>query len=220
MISKIIHQIWFRPEGEEDKPLPENFSRWSCSWKLHHPEWEYILWDRSLCDLFVAEHWPQCLRLYSEYPKNIYRIDFVRYLILHTLGGLYVDMDFECLRPFDDLMESELEFFVGTHLPSPCKTMSNALIASKSKHGVLEDLIQFLLSQGVVDKSTPLTVTGPSVLSKQVKLHVQDSGVKVFDFRYFYPFSWKEKEQAETKIYPETYARHYWASLWRKKSSV
>ena len=217
MIPKIIHQIWFRPEGKEEEPLPGDFLKWVESWKTIHPNWDYVLWDRSLCDTFVAERFPECLDLYNSFPKNIYRIDFVRCLILSLLGGVYVDMDFECLKPFDDLVDDSVRgFFVGLHKAPPNKTVSNALIASAPQHPVMTDFISLLVKKGINSKSkTPLLVTGPTVLTRIVRKYQDDPSVTIFDKDYFYPFSW-EKRNPDNKITENTYARHYWVSLWRK----
>lgn len=54
-IPKIIHQIW----SDKYKPLPEHLRIMGESWKEHHPDWEYILWDEKGMNDFIQLHYPQ-----------------------------------------------------------------------------------------------------------------------------------------------------------------
>lgn len=47
--------------------------------------------------------YPACLPLFLGYPDQIQRVDAARYMILYHFGGLYSDLDVECLRTFDAL---------------------------------------------------------------------------------------------------------------------
>ena len=53
--------------------------------------WEYRLSEDAANRRFIAEHFPWFLSLYDIYRLNIQRADAVRYLILFTHGGLFVD---------------------------------------------------------------------------------------------------------------------------------
>lgn len=93
-IPKIIHQIWIGP----NRP-PEQFEKWKESWLKLHPTWEYILWDEekiSQLKLINQE--------FIDQEKNYgAKSDLIRYEIIYQFGGLYIDIDFECIKPLDFL---------------------------------------------------------------------------------------------------------------------
>ena len=47
------------------------------------------------------------METYDCLSKNIQRIDAVRYMYLHHFGGVYVDLDFESIRPMDDYLRGK-----------------------------------------------------------------------------------------------------------------
>ena len=44
------------------------------------------------------EHYPWFLPTYQSYPYAIQRVDVLRYFLLHSLGGVYIDLDMGCRR--------------------------------------------------------------------------------------------------------------------------
>jgi mannosyltransferase OCH1-like enzyme len=57
--------------------------------------------------------------VYEEYDQAIKRVGAVRYFIMHCHGGVYVDLDFEALRPLDSLLAEE-ELVLGCPVPEWC----------------------------------------------------------------------------------------------------
>ena len=47
------------------------------------------------------EHYPWFLPTYQSYPYAIQRVDVLRYFLLHSLGGVYIDLDMGCRRRLD-----------------------------------------------------------------------------------------------------------------------
>jgi len=90
-LPKKIHQIWL------GSPLPDKYREYTDSWKRFNPEWEYKLWtDGDDVDIPRRD-------LFDSIRNPGQKSDFLRYHILNQFGGLYVDTDFECLKPFDTL---------------------------------------------------------------------------------------------------------------------
>ena len=94
-ITRIIHQTW-----KDEDSVPPQMAAFSAGWRKLHPDWEYRLWTDESIDAFVAKEFPQLYGIFESYPWQIQRVDFA---VLHfeKFGGLFVDMDFEALRPFD-----------------------------------------------------------------------------------------------------------------------
>lgn len=83
-------------------PLPEMAERCIASWKKYMPDWEYMLWNESYFDISSA---PLYVRQAYEARKYAFVSDYVRLWALEQYGGLYMDVDFEVYRPFDELMD-------------------------------------------------------------------------------------------------------------------
>ncbi|OAP62352.1 hypothetical protein AYL99_04555 [Fonsecaea erecta] len=96
-IPKLIHQSWSSTE------LPGKFERWSSTCREQHPDWEWVLWTDEDNEELVRTHFPWLLKTYLGLPSVIYRADLVRNLYMYMFGGVYSDLDVECLRPVDEL---------------------------------------------------------------------------------------------------------------------
>ena len=102
MIPKIIHYCWFG-RGE----MPELVQTCIASWHTHMPDWEFRLWSEENFDIMSS---PQYVREAYEAKKYAFVSDYVRLWALEREGGLYMDVDFEVYRSFDDLMEQYAAF--------------------------------------------------------------------------------------------------------------
>ncbi len=98
MIPKLIHQTWCSPKYTRNDGTP-------ASWRAMNPDWEYRLWTDPELDQFVADNYPEYIDLYRSYPHVVQQADLGRYLLLHKFGGVYADMDTDCLASFDPLCD-------------------------------------------------------------------------------------------------------------------
>ena len=98
MIPAILHQTW------KSDAIPARFQAYADSWKRHNPHWTVMFWsDRMLLE-FVAEHYPDFLSMFCGYTRGVQRSDAARYMLLHHFGGVYADIDCECVAAFDPIM--------------------------------------------------------------------------------------------------------------------
>ena len=226
MIPKIIHQTWKTEDIPSDwQPLVE-------SWKNFHPNWKYMFWSDQSGLEFVESEFPDFYDTYQSYSYGIQRADALRYLLLQHYGGLYVDMDFECLRSFDNLI-SKSKLLIGweptKHLAEfdHSKVICNALIASEQNHPFWHHVIGYLKNnnQKVLIHSDVLCTTGPRML-QQVFEKYPGSDISVAPAKAFYPLSNNDK-LFDTLSYPlqgrklrqdlvrdNCFAIHYWANSW------
>lgn len=98
MIPPRLLQTW-----KSKTDIPPHFSRWSASFRLQNPQFEFELWDDHDNRQFIHKQFPWFAGIYNAYPAEIYRVDAMRYFYLYLYGGIYADMDTECLKPLDDL---------------------------------------------------------------------------------------------------------------------
>jgi mannosyltransferase OCH1-like enzyme len=223
-IPQIIHQTW------KKEPVPAPMQKLVISWKQNHPAWEYRLWTDKQNREFVSTHYPDFLVRYDAYPYHIQRVDAVRYFILYTLGGLYVDLDFECLRSLEHLLSGH-ECLFGLEPQEHCEIhdrdhiIGNALMATAPGHSFFHEIIDDL-----TDYTPPqehrnnliLETTGPFMLTR-VYDRSRSSGVTLMPSKYFYPLSCSELEdvrrgQGESFVgkMREAYGIHYFAGTWWK----
>ncbi|MEM9211633.1 MAG: glycosyltransferase [Pseudomonadota bacterium] len=99
-IPKIIHQTWKTSDVPTEFGNPE-------SWKLQNPDWDYILWTDEMASEFVAKTFPDLYDLYVSYPFNVQRADLFRYCVISKMGGLYADIDTDCLAPISPITEDD-----------------------------------------------------------------------------------------------------------------
>lgn len=93
-IPPLIFQTW-----KSRSDIPANYRYWRETFVRHNPEAQVVLWDDEDNRAFIAAEFPWFLPTYDRFPREIFRADAVRYFFLFAFGGLYADMDSECLRP-------------------------------------------------------------------------------------------------------------------------
>ena len=105
LIPKKIHYCWFG-----GNPLPDIAHKCMESWEKFCPDYEIIRWDESNCDLQINDF----VRGAVEHKKWAFVSDYFRLKVIEEHGGIYLDIDVELLKPFDNLLE--LEGFMGFEL--------------------------------------------------------------------------------------------------------
>lgn len=166
-IPRIIHQTW------KTESLPDDFARYRESVRALHPGWEHRLWTDDDNRRLISEHYPWFLDTYDSYKHNIERVDAVRYFILLRHGGLYLDLDMECLKPIDDMLQADgLHFSLLAGPDIENTIIGNALMAAPKGHAFFSYLTKKLshLKTRDITFSDVFNNTGPDMLSRQIRL--------------------------------------------------
>lgn len=135
-IPKIIHQICLGSH------TPERLEKYRQSWVNAHPDWEYHLWTEKEVNILYLKNRSLYLSAESEEEKST----LLRYEILDQFGGVFVSLDFECLKPLDILSEN-CDFFAGMSDEIHHPEIHDALIGSTPGHPVLKACILKLRDQ-------------------------------------------------------------------------
>ena len=137
LIPKRIHHIWL---GQKD--LPPYFKIFKETWKKNNPDYEFFFWDDEECEklnLFNKE-------LFDSINNPGSKSDILRYEILYTYGGIYIDTDFECIRPIpNELLKKS---FVACMQFSYSPQIGNAILMSEPKSYLILELIKSCSSPG------------------------------------------------------------------------
>lgn len=221
LIPKIIHQIWIGP-----KPVPERVKWMMATWKELNPTWEYKLWTNEDLKDFHLETQAAFDALDNWGAKS----DLWRCEILDRFGGVYVDIDFECLKPLDEL-HHRYDFYCGI---LDEMYIANGLMASRPNHPIMKACIEKWKEISFFpqkDADLIMSVTGPLIFTNMIAEHLtkeENFGDKaiVFPQRYFFPLPrdlrfqfWDKKLQKKeiaTYITADSYGLHYWASTWQE----
>ncbi len=224
-IPRIIHQIWL------GSPVPEVFREWMNTW-INLEGWEYRLWTEKEIDKLNLYN----RALYDQSTNYGEKSDIVRLEILSQFGGVYADLDFECINPeiFEELHHS-FDFYIGfeplehgfTNKFNMFK-VCNAIMASSPGHPLILDLIENLKANYLAYKRCCNAVqrTGPSYLTRLICQHeysrAHNKRNMYLPCTFFYPISEPESRylfqhpDLQAHIPPETAGFHYWYGSWWK----
>lgn len=184
-IPKLVHQTW------ETKDLPPAMKATLDHNKAQNPEFKFILYDDQDRIQFLQTHFaPSVLTAYHTLVPGAYRADLFRYCVLYILGGIYMDMRFQCAEGFHLTEIAEPQYVKDNTKWGP-NVICNGCIVSNPSNKTLYNCIQQIvkhcehLHYGI----NTLCPTGSVVLGNCVKgeispiidmeLHEVPSGVEV-----------------------------------------
>lgn len=203
MIPKTIHQVWLGGN------LPTRFAEFIASWRRLHPEWGYHLWtDADRPELGVNEDlYERASSTVEEDRVGQFRADLVRLELLRRHGGVYVDVDMECIRPIDVLVEGH-ECFFGWEKEGIW--INNAVCGAVPLHPFIVRLVASVGDNVRRRRGRPPNwLTGPKYITPMFELYGRELGATVFPQATFYPYAWNELDRG-SESFPDSYAVHHW----------
>lgn len=215
MIPPILHQTW------KNEDIPERFRTWTGSWSRHNPGWTRMFWtDRTLVE-FVGEHYPDFLPTFCRYTKGVLRADAGRYLLLHHFGGVYADIDCECVAPFAPIMAEDRLVLCqepASHFADQAAfrglpyLLFNGTMASPPGHPFWLHLLSYL--PGLHRAKEAIDATGPAVLtSAQLSFPDRDSLV-IHPSSLFTPLDRDGRPGGKDGEASKALSVHHWAGTW------
>jgi mannosyltransferase OCH1-like enzyme len=221
-IPRIIHQTWKTPD------LPDKWQPLQQSWKEKHPTWEYRFTTDADNRHFFEQNYPGFLPVYDAYPLDINRAEAYRYFAMYHYGGVYVDMDFEALRPIDELLRDRqivFGFEPASHVNEYMvqtrglkQIVCNAFLASVPHHPFWEHVQKLLIENR--HAPTLFDATSIFLLTRAWATFPEPSQVTIVPSEWLYPIDHHEylqgitREQILTHVTPQTYAIHHWHGSW------
>lgn len=212
MIPKTIHYCWFG-RGE----MPPMAKDCIASWHKFMPDWEYKLWNE---DNFDVNQTPYTKEAY-EAKKYAFVSDYVRLWALCNEGGLYMDVDFEVFKPFDDLMCWDA--FAGFEGSKHSPVMMGVVASRANGEWVKEQLGHYHGRHFVSPDGTFDTTTNVQFVTAKMRENgfVQDGSeqdykdLHVFPTDYFCP----RQTTGEYLRTPNTYCDHLGLGSWTEQES-
>jgi len=128
------------------------------SFKRLNPGYSYLFYNDLQAKEFVHKHMsPEIIKTYEMLPMPVLKADYFRYISIYILGGVYSDLDTECLRPIDTWADNNanVSFIIGVEAEgSPEKlTIARPLqlcqwtFSASPKHPILERMIDKITQQ-------------------------------------------------------------------------
>ena len=216
LIPRIIHFIWLGSK------IPLHASCMIETWRQQHPGWIIKIWADEDVEPFGLRNKEAFNRTTNFGQKS----DIFRYEILYRFGGVYVDIDFECLKPFDELHTS-CEFYTGVSQEN--NYLYNGLIGIREGHPLMQACIEHLKTTDPIpvvgelfDALRIMYETGPYYFTRM--FHAMESfctrGTTLIlppIFIYPIPHSCARAITPEVRdrfIRPESLCIHHWECSW------
>lgn len=208
-----------------DDPVPKQLQEYMATWKKFLPDYEFVKWDFTRFDKSSSDWVSEAF----DNKKYAFAADYIRMYALYTMGGIYMDMDVEVLKPFDDLLgqnyflcyecDSEIPEVATFGVEKGCEWVSLMLEYYRDRHFVLPD--------GKLD-----TVPLPLVTKRVLESHgyglrpvsslssyketvsnssVDNKAVYVLPHDFFSP---KSYSTGKLKVTKNTYSIHRFSCSW------
>lgn len=162
-IPRIIHQLW------KTDSLPMRWRGAVESLRRYHKGWDYRLWTDASMDRHVRTRHPDLYPVFVGMNRHIMRVDVFRYVLMHDFGGLYCDLDYEFVRPFNyGDAEVLLSLEYDERYGDADDQIANYVFASVPRHDFWRHILDDLLARPPV-AATPsdvCVVTGPKLLTR------------------------------------------------------
>lgn len=202
MIPKKIHYCWFGYN-----PKPKLIQKCIESWKKYMPDYEIIEWNESNYDFNKIEYIREA---YSK-KKWAFVVDYARFDILNTHGGIFLDTDVELLKP---IPEEYLSYEGITGFESGGKIAPGLIYASLPKQKLLTEIMNYYQSkpfstdETICDIVTKILINNGLVLEDKIQVI---SNIAIFPQEYFCCF---DHETQLFNITENTISIHHYFASW------
>jgi mannosyltransferase OCH1-like enzyme len=128
VIPKTIHCFWFSGEKK-----PYAYQKCVDTWQEKLKGYEIIEWNKDNYDW----HKHPFIERAIELEAWAFAADFARLDVLKEYGGIYLDMDIEVFKPFDDLLGNDAILSFGSNL-----YIDLAILGAKKNHPLVEKMLK------------------------------------------------------------------------------
>ena len=207
MIPKKIHYCWFG-----GNPLPEWATQYINSWTKFCPDYDIIQWDETNYDVNKIDYMKQAYQL----KKWGFVPDYARLDIIYNHGGVYLDVDVEIIKPFDDLLkENGFAGFESVKFVA----LGLGFGAEKGNPVIKEMMEQYERMSFINDDGTLNLLASPSYSSDILKKmgyelngkYQKGENFTIYPTDFFCP---QDYETGVMRITDNTYSIHHYAATW------
>lgn len=217
-IPHVFHFIWLG-----DKPLPTPTRAFMAGWKRKHPRWKLRLWTDADLPGFPFSS-PAMAALYRSNANVGWRSDLLRYEILYRFGGVYADVDMECVHPIGGIIAPFAAFVpLVVMRPGWEAETNNGLLGATPGHPfyryLLARLPDWATNTRAARTGNVIWQTGPHALRQMLRdWRGQEAegithDVTLFPPHIFMPHTWDHRNETANR-FPAALTRHHWWGTW------
>ena len=172
------------------------------SWKARLPDYEFVLWNFGRFNKESSQWVSQAF----DSKKYAFAADYIRLYAVYHYGGIYLDMDIEVLRSFDDLLDADVMLAYENDERSGIE--AGCFGAEKGNPFVGECLDyyegrSFIKTDGSFD-----TLTLPKIMMRISEKYPR------LDIRDRFTFTCKSYQTGKIVTSEHSYAIHHFAGSW------
>jgi mannosyltransferase OCH1-like enzyme len=199
MIPKTIHYCWLSGDA-----VPEILQRHMKSWREKLPDYEFVLWNFDRFDINSSLWVKQAF----EARKYAIAADVIRLFAIYQYGGIYLDMDVEIIKPFDDLLESGIML---AYENNKNKNIEAGCFGAEKGHPFIKNCYDYFSGREFSAKVIDEGYTLPRVMKKIYVGNSDFHSLPVYPEDYFTAKKFRTGIIKKTK---NTYAVHHFAGSW------
>lgn len=204
MIPKIIHYCWL-----SNDPVPVELQKCMETWQKILWDYEFIKWDFNRFDINSSDWVKEAFAN----KKYAFACDYIRLYAIYHYGGVYMDMDIEVLKSFNDLLEKK--YMLAKERPDKLWLEAGCFGAVKHSEFIFKCLEyykdkHFINANGIIE-DTPL----PKIMACVYKDH--DYDFELGDWLYF---TCKSYDTGIVTKSDSSYAIHHFAGSWKEKDEL
>ena len=227
-LPKCIHMVWL---GK--KKFPNESRTFLKTWSNKNYDFETNLWQDNDADKLMSN---SILKDHYFLTQDVgFKSDLLRYEILNTHGGVYVDTDMECLRPIECLVSHSAFTYADQNKAEP----AIGFLASEPKSQFIKYLIPILdahIRNGIHKNDVfnrTLEMSGPNFLGNLIRMWFSGNPLSPIYNKYgchignklkdtsalfewtVYPYNpCTSQKHYNPKLHARAYAIHHWNASW------
>lgn len=201
MIPKIIHYCWL-----SENAIPTDLQEYVDGWKKKLPDYEFVLWNFNKFEK-NSSLWVQQA---FDNKKYAFACDYIRLFAIYNYGGIYMDMDIEVLKNFDDLLDKNLMMAYEDYT---CKGIEAGCFGAEKNNPLIKKCLDYYEGRSFVKADGAFDMIPlPKIMMMQLDEYDKS------DFYSCDYFTAKSYETGELFNNTNTYAIHHFAGSWTSKA--
>lgn len=176
-MQKTIHLMWI-DKNPNVSNIPKKYVRYVDTWKRTNKDWEIKIWyTKDIIELLKNNFSEREKEFWYNLEPHLCKCDFSRYLVIHSHGGLYVDLDFICRKNITPLIGENTSLFfkeLPEHLYFKVPQIYVGIFYAAKGHPFIRGFIDYIMtnynkSPRVTDNGV-LENTGPIALARYYEI--------------------------------------------------
>jgi mannosyltransferase OCH1-like enzyme len=223
-IPKTIHYCWL-----SDNPIPADYQKYMDLWKIKLPDYQFILWDTNRFDINKTTWTKQA------FDTGMYACtaDYIRLFAVYHHGGIYLDMDMEAIKPFDDLLNTDLMIAYENHIS---ENLEAGCFGAVKGHEYIKKCMEYFETNNFFEDSETEKIMGMAVterheyinplilpeIMKRAMESFKDREYRIYSREYFTAKNIVTGAIEKTKntYTVHHFATHYHSAEWRKNRKI